>query len=137
MTEAPPRLALDTNVVLRYLVRDDAGQAERARRLIESKREEVDRLFISWIVLCELAWVLHRTYGYPRRAVGLVVRGLLESREVVVENEDAAGRALASYFAGRGGYADYLIREAAQRARCASVATFDTDLLPEPGFREP
>ena len=55
-------IGLDTNALLRYLLRDDAAQAARAAREIE--RDE--RFLIDGIVLCELAWVLETGYGFSR-----------------------------------------------------------------------
>ena len=53
-------IAVDTNVLVRYLTWDDEAQAEAAARVIESG----EVVAISVIVLCELAWVLRRAYRY-------------------------------------------------------------------------
>ena len=51
-------LALDTNVLVRYLTWDDLPQAQAAARLIEGD----ETIAISSVVLCELVWVLRRRY---------------------------------------------------------------------------
>ena len=65
-------IGLDTNVLLRYLLQDDAAQAARAARELE--RDE--RFLIDGIVLCELVWVLEAGYGCSRAdIVGALERG--------------------------------------------------------------
>ena len=51
-------IALDTNVIVRFLVRDDPAQARRAKALIDRLTEREERAYVSDIVLCELIWVL-------------------------------------------------------------------------------
>ena len=53
-------IALDTNVLVRYLTWDDEEQASEAANAIET----ADGLFVPTIVLCELVWVLKRAYRY-------------------------------------------------------------------------
>lgn len=61
---------LDTNVLVRYIVQDDAKQARLATRHLESQCTPDSPGRINVIVLCELAWVLARGYGYDRQVVG-------------------------------------------------------------------
>ena len=51
-------IGLDTNVVVRYLVKDDPRQAEKAATFIQKQSRRNDVLFLNHIVLCELVWVL-------------------------------------------------------------------------------
>ncbi len=67
-------IGLDTNVLIRYIVRDDQRQAAAATRLIESRCTPDDPGLINRIVLCELVWVLSRGYGYDRQMTARVVR---------------------------------------------------------------
>ena len=60
--ETPGIIALDTNVVVRFLTNDDAIQARRARRLIEQ-----NEVVIPLTVLLEAEWVLRAAYGFNRR----------------------------------------------------------------------
>jgi AbrB family looped-hinge helix DNA binding protein len=66
--EPPAVIGLDTNVLVRYLVQDDARQAAVATRQIEA-----NRCFINLIVLCELVWVLDAAYGYDRQEIAGVI----------------------------------------------------------------
>jgi predicted nucleic-acid-binding protein len=118
-------IGLDTNVLVRFIVRDDEAQARSAARLIESRCTVEDPGWISQVVLCELAWVLGRGYGYDRTTVASVVRRILTVRELRVEAAEAAWKALRHYEAGGAEYADWLIG-AANRANLAEATyTFD------------
>ena len=61
--------AIDTNVLVRFLVRDDAPMTARARKVFEQARDEANPLLISNLVLLETFWVLGYSYGYSRNAI--------------------------------------------------------------------
>lgn len=130
-------IAVETNVLVRYLVDDDPEQSARAAALVDLAIERDDRFFISQIVLCEVVWVLTRGYGFSRTEVVGALRALLKARQVVVEGIDAVRRALDAYAGGQADFADYVILECARSAGCARFATFDTELLAQPGAFEP
>lgn len=130
-------IALDTNVIVRYLTEDDEEQADRAAALIEGAVVQGEQLFVAHIVLCELAWVLDRSYRRPRSDIVSAIRGILKSAQVLVEDSELVHLALARYESGIAGFADYLIRERASAAGCDEVATFDRKLLAEEGFVKP
>ncbi len=118
-------IGLDTNVLIRYIVRDDQRQAEAATRLIESKCTLEDPGLINPIVLCELVWVLIRGYGYDRRMVAGVVRRILSVRELRVDGAELAWRAIRLYEQGKADFADYLIGLSNQDEKADTTYTFD------------
>lgn len=126
-------IALDTNVLVRYLVEDDAQQSPAAARLIESG----ESFFVPQIVLCELVWVLSHAYGLQRRAIVDILNQLRRASALNVEMPDQVQRATESFAAGKGDFADYLIAERAIAQGCSSVATFDRALDRDPRFRRP
>jgi len=128
-------IALDTNVLVRFLVKDDQRQSAAARRLVERAMRRKERLFISDIVLFETQWVLVSVYKLKRGETATILRRLLSTRALALESASLASNALESFEGGRGDFADYLIREKARAAGCTTVATFDAFLLKEPGFR--
>jgi predicted nucleic-acid-binding protein len=130
-------IALDTNVLVRILVEDDAQQTAAANRLVERALAEDATLFLPSIVLCETAWVLARAYRFPRADLVRVLTQVLATRQLDVENAEEAERALAAYATGRGDLADYLIRERAHAAGAHVVATFDRAVQSDPGFVSP
>lgn len=127
-------IALDTNVLVRYLVKDDVRQWESAKTVVERALDRGDGLFVGQIVLCEMSWVLSSVYEYSRDEVRATLRAVVASGNIVVEHADEVHRALEAHARGKGDIADYLIRERALSSGCDEVATFDRALLKEPGF---
>jgi len=82
-------LAVDTNVLVRYLVEDDKVQAARAAKLIQSRP-----VWVSKTVLLETAWVLGTSYELPAESVVRALRGLLSLPTVSVEDELSVTQAL-------------------------------------------
>jgi predicted nucleic-acid-binding protein len=118
-------IGLDTNILVRYIVQDDPGQATVATALIESRCSADEPGLVSSVVLCELVWVLGRGYRFARRAVAGVLRTILVAEELQVDEPELAWRALRLYETGPGDFADYLIG-AGNRERGANVTcTFD------------
>jgi predicted nucleic acid-binding protein len=72
-------LGIDTNVVMRLLVSDDAEQTRRARKLIEQSLGREEPVLVSLLVLIESEWVLRSSYGFKRDAVLGMFRALLSS----------------------------------------------------------
>lgn len=130
-------IGLDTNILVRVLVADDARQVRKVRKLFDRLDESGERAYVSDIVLCELAWVLDSCYGFTRVQIGRALHQLRAARQLTFDSPDVILRALRSFEAGKGDIADYLIAEHARRARCDSVFTFDKKLLREEGFSPP
>ncbi len=118
-------IGLDTNVLVRYLVQDDADQARRAARLIETRCTPDQPGFVNRIVLCELVWVLESCYDQSRDVVAAILSRLLRSAELIIEDAKDAEHAIKAY-RGRGvDFADALVGETNRRNGCATTATFD------------
>ncbi len=130
-------IALDTNVLVRFLVRDDDRQAELARRVLQAAVREDDACFVSDVVICEVIWVLRRSYKLPKSDVVSLARRLLAARHLTFESRDLLSRALVRYETRRGDFADYVIGERGRLAGASAVVTFDKALVGEPGFVAP
>ena len=113
------RIAVDTNVLVRYLTWDDEGQAIEAARAIEA----ADAIVVPTIVLCELVWVLKRAYRYGGPEIIDILRRLAAMR--AVELERPAAEAGIAMLARGGDFADGVIRHEADGAKCECVVTFD------------
>ena len=116
-------IGLDTNVLARYYIDDEADvEAQRqrlaARRLIESGQP----LMVSKSVVLELEWVMRGYYSFNQAEVTRVIRHLLEQTGITVEGRDAVEQALSNCEAGID-FADALHH--ASYKSCDSVATFD------------
>jgi predicted nucleic-acid-binding protein len=109
--------AVDTNVVVRYLVDDDPAQAEKARRVIGQ-----EPVFVPRTVLLEVEWVLRGVYELPTNRIIPALRALAGLPGVSVEDPTLVARAMD--WAERGlDFADALHLAAA--AHCTGFLTFD------------
>ncbi len=115
--------ALDTNVLVRYLVRDDAVQHRTAREIVSAATAE--GLFVTLTVLLELEWVLRSRYGIGRRSMIDAIAGLLEMHELDIQDEASVERALALYDNGTADFADCLHAGIATTHDRAPLMTFD------------
>jgi predicted nucleic-acid-binding protein len=79
-------LGLDTNVLVRYLVRDNEAQFERARRLIR-RTAAAEGVFVSLLVLQETEWVLRSRYDLSKAEIIETISALLDTTEVRFEDE--------------------------------------------------
>ncbi|MBI4768198.1 MAG: type II toxin-antitoxin system VapC family toxin [Deltaproteobacteria bacterium] len=118
-------IGLDTNVLIRYIVRDDQPQAAAATKLIESRCTSDDPGLINRIVLCELVWVLGRGYEYDRKMIARVVRRILTVQEFRVDGAESAWRAISLFEQGKADFADYLIGLSNHDDKAEVTYTFD------------
>ncbi len=118
-------IGLDTNVLVRYIVRDDLEQTALADDCIEHRCSREQPGYVSHLVLAELYWVLGRGYGYPRQMLGEVLATLLSSEEVKIQDAPLVRAALGDFSAGAADFADCLIGTLHQRAECEATVTFD------------
>ena len=127
-------IGLDTNVVVRYLVQDDALQSATATRLIERTLAPENPGLITIIVLCEIVWVLAESYGAGRERIATVLRGLLSARQIVVERADLAWRALRAWERSPADFSDALVGELVAASGGSKTLTFDKSAAKLPGF---
>lgn len=117
-------IGLDTNVVVRYLTRDDPAQAVAAVRMIDSLSADAPG-FLSLVVIAELVWVLETSYDFKKNQIVQVLESLLRSKEVVIERADVVAQALQTFGASRVDFTDCLIERCGHAAQCQYTATFD------------
>jgi predicted nucleic-acid-binding protein len=127
-------IALDTNVLVRLLVQDDADQAGRARRLVEQCLTNGEACLVSLPVLCELEWVLETAYGASRAQVASAVKALMTTPPFELEDAEVVNAALRAYSRGKGDLSDHLIGRAARSRGARTTYTFDRDLRRAEGF---
>lgn len=130
-------IAIDTNVLVRLLVKDDAAQTRKVVELFKQLDADADRAHVSDIVVCELVWVLEACYAFDRKQIASALGQVLAARQLRFDSPDRLLRALSAFKAGRGDLADYLIREHAKTAGCDEVVTFDKILWKEEGYCAP
>ena len=120
-------VAIDTNVLVRYLVGDDPKQAEVARKMLEGLTPETSG-FICREVIVETVWVLERAYRFPRIQIADVLIELVSTDSLVVETADDVASAAFRYRQGSVGFSDMMILSAGQRAGHSPLYTFDQTL---------
>ena len=119
--------ALDTNVIVRYLVGDHPEQAEAARVLLEGSIPG-NPGFICREVVMEVGWVLERAYRFTRVQIAEVLLDLTASDSLVVEHSDDVAAAAYRYRQGGVGFSDLMVLAAAERAGAVPLYTFDRRL---------
>ena len=117
-------IAVDTNILVRYLVCDDQQQAEAARTLLESLTAEQPG-FICREVTLELVWVLERAYNFSRHRIASIVEELVSTEGLVFEAQDDVARSAIRYRTVSAGFSDLMISSAAKRAGADLLYTFD------------
>ena len=127
-------LGIDTNVVVRLVVADDAEQTARARKLIEQALSREEPVLVSLLVLLECEWVLRSRYGFSRGALLDIFRALLEARELSFEDEPALEEALFNWKDSSCGFSDCLIAAHNRQMECRATATFDGKAARRPGI---
>lgn len=126
--------AVDTNVLLRYLVEDDPAQARSATRFFTRECAVENSCFINRIVLCEAVWVLNRIYRFTRHQIAATLEHLLNTRELLIEDYNEVAGALADFREGVD-FADALVARVNRKMGCDYTATFDRKASRRLGFR--
>jgi predicted nucleic-acid-binding protein len=117
-------IGLDTNVLVRYFVKDDPLQTQAAEGFLDALSPE-EPGWLSLIALVELVWALRFMYRFQREGIVGVVESLLRSVDVVVEQENVVYEALSLYRNSKADLADCLIYVSARTAGCSKTVTFD------------
>ncbi|MGC2457706.1 MAG: type II toxin-antitoxin system VapC family toxin [Gallionellaceae bacterium] len=127
-------VGIDTNVLVRFLVRDDNAQFEKARKLIKRKVAAGRRIFVNQLVLMETEWVLRSRYAVPENQIIEAISGLLNAADVQFEYEPAIEEALFIWKDVTADFADCLIGAKNRRLGCRGTVTFDMKASKLPGF---
>ena len=117
-------IGLDTNVLVRYIMQDDAKQSPLATRLVESLSAESPG-FVPLVAVVELAWVLSSAYELDRAQLVDAFDGLLRTKEIVVDRAETVWKALRVFQSANADFADCLIERSASVAGCKRTMTFD------------
>ena len=127
-------LGIDTNVLVRFLVRDDETQFEKARRLIQREVGAGEGVFVSLLVLLETEWVLRSRYRLQKAEIMKAISDMLDTAEMRFEDELAIEETLFIWKDSTAEFADCLIGAHNRRLGCRATATFDTRAVDLPAF---
>ena len=120
-------IALDTNILVRYLAQDDAAQFQVAADLIEGFTSDAPG-YVCREVIIELVWVLERSYKYSREEIAEALLSIVTASQLSVENAQDIASVVNLYREEGYDFADLMIRQAAQRAESRILKTFDQKL---------
>lgn len=127
-------LGLDTNVLVRYLVRDDQPQFEKARKLIKRESDRNTPVLVSLLVLLETEWVLRSRYELSKSEILAAFSALLDAADLTFEDEPTVEQALYTWNESAADFTDCLIEARNRRLGCAATATFDARAMKLIGF---
>ena len=115
--------AVDTNVLVRLIVRDDAKQTGIAESFVAKGA------WVSHLVLAETTWVLDRVYDLSATDIAQVIEMLLHHKVLSLHDADAVAAALEHYRQQPSlGFSDCLILAIARKAGHVPLGTFDRRL---------
>ena len=120
---------LDTNILVRYLIRDDAEQYRAVMHLLTGKGAA---FFVPDLVLVEVDWVLTSLYEWTPTEVAEAFFRLLTIHNLAFENEDRLRAALRAVMQGAD-FSDELVAARCQECGCTRLATFDKALAKRHG----
>jgi predicted nucleic-acid-binding protein len=129
-------IGIDTNVLVRYITRDDPEQYQVAKRVLESNCTRQEPGYVNVIVLCELAWVLASVYDATDEELAGVIDQLLRTHQFQIERRDQVRTALEQSKRRPAGFPDCLLGQLNQNAGCAETITFDQDAAGMESWRE-
>ena len=124
---------LNTNVLVRYLLRDDRKQAEQAKKAIEKALASGEPLVVSLLTMLETEWVLRSCAGLDKKTLITTFRMLLEVRDLRIEQEETLEEALYLYENNNADFADCLMTARYTRLGCKAMLTFDRKAASLPG----
>ncbi len=120
--------AIDTNVLVRLLVRDDAAQVRTAEAFVDGSA------WVSHLVLAETLWVLESVYDRTPAQLAAALEILLEHETLTLQDADTVSAALAKFRQKPAlGFSDCLVLEIAVKAGHPPLGTFDKGLAKLPG----
>ena len=117
--------ALDTNVLVRFLIQDDDKQGLLARELIRSALKKGEPLFVPLTVMLELEWVLRSNFGFDKADIIQTLSSLLTAVELSFESEAAVEVALELFRQNKADFSDCVHIALSHAAGMEPLWTFD------------
>jgi predicted nucleic-acid-binding protein len=116
--------AIDTNVLVRLVTKDDESQYKKAQTFVERHQP----VLVTQLSVLELVWVLMSRYGLNKERTCKVVQALLETRELNIQAPAILEAALKTWEKSKADFADCFILETVIDASESPLGTFDTTL---------
>ena len=118
-------IAVDTNIIVRFLVRDDKRQANAVHKRLKRAEEKSERLFVPQAVLLETIWVLESAYDKSRAEILDAIGDMRQMPVFEFEKDGVVEHILNTGRSSKADLADILIAYSAQSCGCSAGITFD------------
>lgn len=122
-------IAIDTNILVRYITQDDQQQAEAAENLLATYNNKPQSIFINNIVLCEFIWVLEKGYKYTQQQISSTIRIILSTEEFAFEYHNVLWLALEEYELKNTDFSDSLISKLNHNLGYKQTFSFDKSAI--------
>lgn len=122
-------IGIDTNILIRVFLEDDADQAEAAKKLMEATSKH-NQLFISSYALLEFVWVL-KVKKFTRKEIYEAIITLADSPGVTIGQREVVLLAAERFCKGKADFGDYMIFSEGEKYGAKNLKTFDSALIEE------
>lgn len=128
-------IAVDTNVLIRYIMDDDAKQSPLATHLIDTVCSKESPALICHLVLCETMWVLRSSYLYGREHLIPLLKQILNTENFEIQQSHLVWQAVYDYEAGNADFSDYLLAHVNRSLGAGCTYSFDKKALKHKHFK--
>lgn len=128
-------IAIDTNVVLRIILNDDADQHDIAKRELAKAGRAGEEILVNDIVLVETIWTLVRTYQIDKPIVIGALQAFMQTSGIRFESDANVAHAIELFEHSTAGFADCLTVAKNTALGCTSTLTFDQGMRKLPGVK--
>ena len=118
-------IGLDTNILVRYFIEDDAHQTQKSTEFLETNCKKHDPCFISTIVLCELSWVLRQTYHLDNTTIIGTLEKIIQTGQFKIQDLDCVREAITDCKKLNTSFPDSLVGKLSIKHGCSHTITFD------------
>ena len=128
-------IGIDTNILLRLWLNDDAAQNKRIDALLAQHGSTPGSLLVTDVVLAEAVWTLRAAFDHGKAAQLIAIRSLLNEIAFAFEDREAVKQAAKMFEQGNCGFSDCLVAATHAHHGCDFTATFDRGMRKLPGVK--
>lgn len=130
-------IGIDTNILVRFLTKDDTEQSLAVAKLFKHHNNNESSIFINDIVLSEVIWVLEKGYKYSKQQVIYAIKLILQTPEFAFSNHNLIVKSLYEYEQASGAdFTDILISYTNHHNGCSTTYSFDKKACKTKYFQE-
>lgn len=127
-------IGVDTNILLRHTLDDDAAQSPLATAFLSDDGRLAEPALVNPVVLVEFVWTLSRRQGFGKADILALLDVLVASRRIAFTEERVTIAAVEAWRTGAADFPDYLIGHLNRQAGATTTVTFDGRAASEPCF---